>query len=190
MSLGAFDAPPYRFEVDDGFGVVELGERLLELEIDDLDARLAASAELPPLDGAPIASWILARLAALVAGGDLGLTPGLVEHIDGGVFVLDFVVARAGVLVAKVQLQAGMIGAGLLGVVRSDEAPGALASALVRALGAAPAAVAAVEVRIVDPEWALEPEVFSPPPSSESVGRFGYDGARYLGRGNVAPREP
>lgn len=187
MSFGAFSAGDFHFQVDEGFAVLELPEVLHELAIEDLDARLLQH-DLPGLQGAPLASWLLARLEALTEGRGLGFRPGLVEHIEGGVWVVDFVVHHRERPAGKVQLQGGMIGAGLLGVLAEHESPEAVLSALVARLVDAPGEVAVCEVRIVDPEWETSPEDYAPAPDSTSVARFGFDGARYLGADNVAPK--
>lgn len=188
MSGGAFDAGPYHFAVDDGYAVLDLPEPLLELAVEDLDARLVTSGHVPELGGAPLASWLLARLEALTEGRGLGFSPGLVEHVDGGVWVVDFVVTRGDAPVGKVQLQAGMIGAGVLGVVAAQEDPAAVVQALGQVVLQAPEEVRACEVRVADPEWLEAPEDYAPPPEEDAVCRFGFDGEAYLGADNVRPR--
>lgn len=187
MSFGAFSAGPYLFAGDDGYAEVELGDALVEIAVDDLDARLLAQGGLPELGGAPVASWLLARLAALTGGG-LGLDPQLVEHIEGGVWVLDFVVTREASPVAKVQLQAGMIGAGVLGVIAEGEPLESLLVGLQGRLLEAPGQVEVAQIQVVDPDWAACPEDYTPPPTVGSRCRFGFDGAAYLGADNPRAR--
>lgn len=188
MSLGAFTAGPYHFSGDDGYAEVDLGEALAEVEVDDFDQRLLSKDNLPNLDGAPLASWLLARLEAIVVGGGLAMTPDVVEHVEGGVWVVDFVVTEGERAVAKLQLQAGMIGAGVLGAIDAGVALEPVLQALQDTLLSEPAQVQPIEVRIVDPDWAISPEDFSPTPTPKSQCRFGFDGARYLGADNPAPR--
>lgn len=178
---GQFSQGDLRFVLDDGFAVVEFGATATDLEIDDLDARIPA----PELGGAPFASFLLARLAHLT--GPLGLDPDLVEHVEGGVWVLDYVVSSGEAVVAKVQLQGGMQGAGLLGVAADPDTARAVLEAFCAAV-AAGAEVAACRVRIVDPDWRLDPAGFTPAPADDSVLEFGRDAAGgWLGAGNVRP---
>ena len=165
--MSAFHAPPFTFTLDDGFTVVELGEGACELALDDLDLRLEAAAALPARGGAPLASWLLARLERMTGG--LGRDPAAVDEIEGAVFVLDFVVREGDAEVAKVQVQAGGVGAGLLGVVRSAADAPRVVDAWIAALVAAPAQVASVRIQVAEPAG-------RGPPAA-----YGHDGARYLG---------
>lgn len=162
---GVFAARGFEFAVDDGFTAVEL-DGAQEIEVEDLDARVAP--HLPDLGGAPVASWVFARLGALVGGEDatkrLALDPDTVEHVDDALFVVDFVVRRDGATVAKVQLQGGTIGVALLGLT-TDEG---VVRAFEGALAEAPEVVASCRVLTLDP-------------NGGPVHVFGHDGARYLG---------
>ncbi len=167
-----FSGPPYTFTLDDGFAVLELGEALCELAVDDFDRLILESTHLQDLQGAPLASWLLARLCHLNEG--LGLQPDAVECIEGGVWVVDFVVHCDEAPVAKIQLQGGMIGAGLLGVAVNPEHAEGLMQALLHRLLRAPEAVAECRVRIRDPE-------------AEDECVFGFEGGVYLGKANPRP---
>lgn len=178
----SFEAPPYRLVLDDGFAPLELGEALHQLCVDDLDTQLLASGRLPALDGAPVASWLLARLEGLSAG--LGLSSDRVEEIEDAVWVVDFVLQREGQPVGKLQLQGGMIGAGLLGVLAGAEEPSAVSQAVLQALLAAPDEVCPCEVRVCDPE----PEGQGGDDRPEApVLRFGLTAEGYLGADNPGP---
>lgn len=155
-------APPFTFRLDDGFTPVSLGNLACELSVEDLDRRLAVFA-LP--GGAPLASWLLARLERLSGG--LGLAPDGEDEVEDALWILDFVVEEAGQPVAKVQLQAGAIGAGLLGVARAPDDAARLVDALVAALTAAPDEVAPCRTRVVCPR-------------TGAAAVYGFDGTRYL----------
>lgn len=167
-----FACPPYTFTLDDGFAVLDLGEALCELAVDDFDRLILEIPAVQLLPAAPLASWLLARLCQL--NGGLGLQSDAVECIEGGVWVLDFVVHGGEQPVAKVQLQAGTIGAGLLGVAVDPEQAEGLMQALLQALHEAPSAVAVCRIRIRDPEADLEYT-------------YGFDGQNYLGAENPGP---
>lgn len=168
--LGGFDAGRLSFAVDDGLTRVRLKETR---EIDEQSLDL----ELAPPPGAPLASWLLARLTRLCQE---ALRPGeggpgrvleqredTVEVCEGGVYVVDFVVRQDGRPAGKIQLQAGRAGAALLGVTSIDaDDP---VDAFVAAVQASPTDVALCSVRVRDPDW----------PEGEVVA-FGYDGERYL----------
>lgn len=184
MSAGAFAAGPFHFVVDDGYTPLELGEALVQIAVEDFDERLLGSGRVPAIGPAPIASWVLARLEALSGEGGLGFSPGFPEFVDGGTWVLDFLVGRGAEPVGKVQLQGGMIGVGALGVLAPGEDPEAVVGALCEALLAAPEAVRPIEVWVVDPEQGDLPEEYEPEPNDGHVCRFGYDGEAYLGADN------
>lgn len=168
--FGAFEAPPFRFAVDDGYTAVEL-EGGVDVVVEDLDRRLVATT--PPLAGAPVASWIFARLGALVGPEDavrrLALSSDTVEHVDDGVFVVDFVVTRDDEPIAKLQVQGGTIGAGALGVARSESIATDVVAALEAALAREPEEVAICRIRVLDPAVDEKPR------------EYGYDGHGYLG---------
>ena len=165
---------------------------------DQLQAGLSAAAQhgvAVTLDGAPIASWVLARLAklsrseppALELAGEPLAPDGPVEIVDDAVFVLDWrVVDAEGVTRAKLQIQGGMVGVGLLGVQDRDLGP-RLVEALTEALLTSPADVDTVCARVQDPDWMNTPQDYVPAPSAEHVNHYGWDGTRYLGTQNVRP---
>jgi hypothetical protein len=157
--LGRFSAAELEFLVDDGYSLVRLEEGTA-LDEQSLGARLT------PPEGAPLDSWLLARLKRL-AGGTLALSEDVVEICDGAVYVIDFVVRSGGKPIGKVQLQAGPEGAALLGVVSAD--PSLVIERFTAALMTAPEDVAACRVRVRDPRWRED----------ESV-EYGHDGTSYL----------
>jgi hypothetical protein len=154
--LGRFSAGDLEFVVDDGYSLVAGAER--ELDEQHLGARLPVNA--------PLASWLLARLAHLAAG-SLALEPDVIEVCEGAVYLIDFVVRKDAAAVGKVQLQAGREGAALLGALSID--PTYVVDRLVEALLANPQDVAACRARARDPAW---PE--------HRVVEYGYDGTRYF----------
>src|SRR5262245_19079012 len=162
-----------------GFGVA--------LQDDEVDLRLTDTGKVPELDGAPIASWLLARLARLTEN-QLGVGGTLAD--DGSDFVIDFVAyaipadptsskakpsqpllfdldeldvrVEPDRPVASFQFQAGMEGAAVVGqrarVCSAEELLKAFAAALL----AAPTELTAREIAVRDPEWKLDPEIYRP----------------------------
>lgn len=180
----SFEVPPFRFTLDDGFACLDLGEALCEISVEDLQEQLQDTGRLPDLAGAPLASWLLARLQFLSA--DAPLVPSdAVEDIEDGVWVVDFVVGQGGLPIAKVQLQAGMAGAGLLGVAGNSEQAGLLVQSLIQRLLEAPSAVAECQIRIHDPLWRVDPGAYAPHPGDDAVVHYGFDGEVYLGKDNI-----
>jgi hypothetical protein len=170
--LGSFSANGLTFTADDGYTEVEI-DGGAELHEEELDRAILATARVPDLNGAPLASWILARIAHLV-GARLGSTA--VEVCEGGVFVLDFVLSDAtGERIGKVQVQAGWIGAGVLGVVAASVRPELVVRALVSVLAAEPESVGLCEIRVVDSAEENDP--------GSRTHRYGFDGRRYLADG-------
>lgn len=159
--MSGFEFGPFTFVADDGFTAVEALEDGDEVAVEDFDKRF---------DHPQVASWVLARLVALVdrdkAERALFLSRDAVEEIEDAVYVVDFVVSRGDEMVAKVQVQGGAIGVGVLGVVMVGLGP-AVVDALAGALSAAPDDVAEAEVRVVDPK-------------DGRVVRHGFDGSRFL----------
>lgn len=148
---------------------------------DWLRSRLAHRA--PALHGAPLASWVLARLAALT---DEPLpADAAVELIDDAVFVRDMVVEEeSGSPVAKLQIQGGMIGVGLLGV-QNRSVGVRVTEALTAALGADPNELRPISVRVRDPDWDDAPQDYIPVPDPGRVNTYGWDGRAFLGADNV-----
>ncbi len=175
-----------RFREDDGYGVVSLADPV-EVHVDDWALALQAALATPiDLDEAPFASWVLARLAA-VSTGLAAPTRAPVDIVDDAVYVLDWVVSIEDEAVAKVQIQGGMIGVGLLGV-QDRDLGGRLVDALTGVLAARPHEVAPISLRSRDPDWAEAPDDYRPRPDERAANVFGWDGARYLGADNVVPR--
>lgn len=171
---------------DDGYGVVSLTDPV-ELHVDDWGSALQAALTAPlDLGGAPFASWVLARLFALST--DLGsVTGSRVEVVDDAVFVLDWVVSAEDEPVAKVQIQGGMLGVGLLGVQARDLGR-RIVDPLTAVLAARPHEVATGVIRVRDPDWVEAPHDYRPRPGDDAANVFGWDGVRYLGADNVVLR--
>ena len=155
--LGRFDAGELTFEVDDGYTLVPL-EDTVEIDEQDLAARLKIE---------PLASWMLARLAKL-CGGNLALDD-TIEVCEGALYIIDFVVRKHGAPIGKVQLQAGLPGAALLGVVSSEQDPRMLVDLFVTALVKEPKELSAICVRSRDPSW---PE--------DRVIEYGWNGEKFF----------
>ena len=156
-NFGRFLAGRFSFEVDDGLTLVALTESETINE-QELDKRFPK--------GVPSASWLLARLRQL-AEGSLDLDENAVEVCEGGVYVIDFLVRKDGSPAGKVQVQAGLDGAGLLGVVAPDQAD--VVNAFIDALLDQPQSLAPCKVNVRDPSW-----------TEGRVETFGYDGERLL----------
>jgi hypothetical protein len=205
---GCFTSRSFRFEIDWSDWVSDDGRTFdEELEDEAFDLRLTATGRIPDLGGAPIASWLLARLARLT---DDMLGVDGEESTDGGGYVIEFLVYREpnrtkpavmqpllfdmeelGVHieperpVASLQLQADMQGVAVLGY-RAADCPGEkVLQALADALLAAPDDMMAREIAIFDPEWKEDPEMYKPRPFKGSRNWYGWDGSRFLGRDNI-----
>jgi hypothetical protein len=181
-----------------------------DLEDDAFDLRLTSTGKVPDLAGAPVASWLLARLARLTDGA-LGLAGE--EHTDGGGYLVEFVVylipadparQRGAPVqrllfnveefgdhveperpVASFQFQANGEGAAVLGERATDCPAEGVLEALAAALLAAPAELLPRELAVRDPEWQLDPEAYRPRPVKGSRNWYGWDGVQFLGKENV-----
>src|SRR5262245_10899884 len=89
---GSFTSGSFRFQVEGSDWESDQARGLHEDFYDDaFDLRLTGTGRIPDLGGAPIASWLLARLARLT---DDGLSLADEEHSDGGGYMVEFVVYR------------------------------------------------------------------------------------------------
>jgi hypothetical protein len=182
---GSFTSGRFRFQVESSDWVHDEARGFNEDLYDDgdLGLRLAGSGRVPDLGGAPLASWLLARLARLTDG-RLGLAGE--EHNDGGGYVVEFVVyAEPEQAVASFQLQADMEGAGVVGQRVADCPAEEVLGALAAALLAAPDELMARELAVRDPEWELDPEMYKPRPVEGTCNQYGWDGQHFLGKDNV-----
>jgi hypothetical protein len=189
---GSFSSGRFRFEVE-GSGRESDSERDFHEDLEDggFALRLTGTGKVPDLGGSPIASWLLARLTRLT-GDWLGLAGR--QDTDGGGYVVRFVVYRVnvdwrdeaatgqrflfnmaefqrpvepGIPVASFQFQADMEGAAVVGQ------------------RAAPADLLPRELVVRDPEWKLDPQMYSPRPGKGSRNIYGWDGFQFLGRDNI-----
>jgi hypothetical protein len=208
---GSFTSGRFRFEVALGNSESDTAQRFREyLEDDGFDVRLTRTGKVPELGGAPVASWLLARLAHLTDG-RLGLASE--EHTDGGGYVVEFVVYLAAIdpaqqralleqpllfnleelgvfveperLVASFQFQADMEGATVLGERAADCPAEEVLAALAAALLVAPAGLMPREVAVRDPELREDPEMYRPRPRKGSRNSYGWDGFEFLGKDNI-----
>jgi hypothetical protein len=142
----------------------------VEICEEELDLRLMNSGKVPTLRGAPVASWVLARLAALT-GETLGSGQGEMQHNDGGDYNLEILVYRQDrTPVGQVQLQGGRGGVAALGECAATESPARIVEEFIAALLHEPKAVAPCQLRVRNLDtgkWRV----------------FGYDDNKYLGRG-------
>jgi hypothetical protein len=208
---GSFASGRFCFKVEGSHWESDLARGFSEdLQDDAFDLRLTDTGKVPDLGGAPIASWLLARLARLTDN-RLGLAD--MEDNDGGGYMVEFVVylvyaelenkkatfvqpllfnmVELGVHVepekpvASCQFQADMEGAAVVGQRVTDCPAGELLEALATALLAAPAELMSRELVVRDPEWKLDPEMYHPRPVKGSRNWYGWDGFRFLGKDNI-----
>jgi hypothetical protein len=208
---GSFTSGRFRFQVEASDETSDKARGFHEELLDEaFDLRLSDTGRVPDLGGAPIASWILARLARLTDGA-LGLASE--EFNDGGGYMVEFVVylvhiepekTRApfvqpllfdmeelGVYiepekpVASFQFQGDMEGAAVLGYRTADCPEEKVLEALAAALLVAPDDLLSREIAIIDPEWELDPEMYKPEPVTDSCNWYGWDGFQFLGRDNI-----
>jgi hypothetical protein len=148
-----------------------------------MDAPLSESGKLPAeLGSAPIASWIVARLR--------NLAPQAVhesgeEWNDGGGLCFELVMLENAKPVARVQLQADMEGAVVIGSAADEEIATAAPTELVELLLSDPAAVDSCRYEVYDPEWEEDPSAYKPRPKKKSRNEYGWEHGVYLGRYNI-----
>src|SRR5262245_36362859 len=176
---GSFTSGRFRFEVEASDWAADEARGLCKKFGDKaFDSRLFGTDRVPDLNGAPIASWILARLARLT---DDGLALADMEHNDGGGYLVEFVayaipvepkkpetgfvqpllfdMAEPGVYVepdkpsASFQFQADMTGSAVLGRRAADCPAEEVLEALADALLADPTDLACRTIAVFDPEW-------------------------------------
>jgi hypothetical protein len=137
------------------------------VDFENEDWRFPADA-LPDLERAPIASWIVARLAFLTGGG-LGFQELEGQSVDGGSCCLEpSVFTRERRHVGSLQIQADSEIA-VFGTFDGSVSPASVLDELAAKLLAEPAAVKVIAVRVRDSEGG----------SSRS---YGFDGKRFRGR--------
>lgn len=186
MAGGSFIQSPLRFQVESTEWVLGLRE---ELNDDEFDLRLQRFGSVPELDGAPIASWLLARLGRMT---DDGLSFPLFDkqRNDGGGWCSDFVVYdNAERPIAAFQFQADMQGAAVIGNRSADVPSDTLLDALAAALMAVPTSIQECRLTVIDPDWKHEPDAYHPVPVKGSRNTYGWDGAQFFGRENIREAE-
>jgi hypothetical protein len=147
------------------------------------DMRLTSSGRLPDLGGAPLASWLMARLAKLT---DDGFPSSGTEHNDGGGWCIEFVVYVADERpIATFQFQGDMHGAAVFGERTQDCDPEAVLSAMATALLEHPEDLLPCRLRVVDPEWEEDPACYEPMPAPGDRNVYGWNGERFLGKKNI-----
>jgi hypothetical protein len=179
---GAFSHGDYRFQIEDyEFGIYGLKHSLDEECLDDI---LLQSNKMPPLDGSPVSSWMLARLAKLTLG-SLGFPLKSRQRNDGGGFALDFITYVGSAPVAVFQLQGDTMGAAVLGRRTENYASDVILKCLVSALLESPEEVSMCSLSVTDPEWKEDPDSYTPKPVRGSRNWYGWNGKRYLGENNI-----
>jgi hypothetical protein len=212
---GSFTSGRFRFEVEKSDWETDSARGFVEdLEDDEFDLRLTSTGKVPDLSGSPIASWLLARLARLMDD-RLGLADR--EDTDGGGYLIEFVVYRSntdwadktanseqGFLfnmaefqrplepeypIASFQFQADMEGAAVLGRRTADSSTEKILATFAAAILAAPTDLLSRELVVRDPEWWLDPEMYTPRPDKDSRNSYGWDGFQFLGKDNIRETE-
>ena len=108
------------------------------------------------------------------------------ERNDGGGFVLHFVVyIDPEKPVAAFQFQGTTEGIGIIGERSADCSTEEIINAMAAAIVAEPNALMECRFTIVDPEWKLDPDMYTPTPIQGSRNRYGWDGSKFLGRKNI-----
>jgi hypothetical protein len=180
MAGGNFTHGQFHFRVEGADYLPGVGE---PLDDDAFDLRLTPSGRVPDLGGAPLASWLLARLARLT---DDGFPSNGKEHNDGGGWCVEFVVYGADERpLAAFQFQGDMQGAAVVGDRAPDCDPEAVLGTLAEALLEHPGDLLRCRLRVVDPEWKHDPGCYEPRPVPGDRNVYGWDGQRYLGRKNI-----
>jgi hypothetical protein len=178
---GNFSAGRFRFQVENGARLTGLEEELVE---EEFDLRLAKSGRLPDLKGAPVASWLMARLTRLTNDG-IPCSKGK-QGNDGGGYVIEFVTyADKDRPVASFQCQADGIGAAILGDCSDDCEPREVLDTFAAALLQAPTELMECALAVVDPEWKHDPDAYTPRPGHDSCNWYGWDGSKFLGADNI-----
>jgi hypothetical protein len=183
LMRGGFRVDRFRFEV--ARDVVDLVDHGTSRRLyDELDPRLTRSGKLPDLGGAPVASWLLARLGKLT---DAGFPLFGEEENDGGGYLVEFLVFDDidEIPVAEFQLQGNSEGACILGYLASDCSPEAIAEAFASALLADPEGLAPCQLSVIDLEWEEVPESYRPIPNSYSRNDYGWNGRDFFGSSNI-----
>jgi hypothetical protein len=171
--IGVFHTTGYYFLLDDAQTPLDINSRR-QFDDHDLGTRFLRSGQVPNIGSAPLASWFIARLAALT-GGKLGLFDCEEQHVDGGSCCLEFLVFTSDQkFTGAMQIQAGeeLV---LFGWCATAEDPESIVGAFVGAFLALPTDVREISVRVRNPE-------------NKSRRVYGYDGSKYLGR--VKPPPP
>jgi hypothetical protein len=135
------------------------------------------------LGDAPVASWVLARLAALVY---LPEEPAVVTQ-EGGGYALELLASADEEVVAWLQLQ-GADGVALFGETSFATTHVEVVECFLSGLLSAPDAVAYYALRVRDPDWKYEPEEFVPIPAADDFNSYGWDGVSYLGSRTIRER--
>ena len=151
---------------------------------DMFEPRIVESGRVPDLNGAPLASWLLSRLAHLT---DDGVPSSGRERNDGGGWTIPFVVRDAtnDRPVASFQLQGSMGGLDVVGDRAADCSSEQLLNALIAAVLDRPTDLMPCRLTVVDPEWRHDPDGYVPRPAPGGRNRYGWDGSRFLGRRNI-----
>lgn len=182
---GVFQSNGFKFQIIRDSYVPGLRK---ELTANELDQPLVRSGKLPDLGGAPVASWILARLAKLTSG-KVGFALDDKQRNDGGGFAIEFLVLdKDERRIAEFQLQGDTMGAAILGRRTEECSSGDIIHAVISALLASPADLMSCRLAVTDPEWWEDPEMYAPKPKRGAKNWYGWDGVKFLGENNIKER--
>jgi hypothetical protein len=163
--VGYFRTPSFYFLLDNVDSTLK-GVTSKAFDDQSFDDRLTGSGSLPDRNGAPLGSWVIARLAHLT-NGRVGPIDGETLYVDGGDFCLDLLVYDETMSpIATLQIQGGDSIA-IFGECHGDVNHAAVLDEFAAALVADPKVVRPFRININDPE-------------DRSSRRYGYDGGRYL----------
>ena len=165
--IGVFHTTGYYFLLDDAHTALDIQERR-QFDDHELGTRFLGTGQVPNIGSAPLASWFIARLAAMTDG-KLGLFNGGEQHVDGGNCCLELLIFTSDQKpVGSMQIQAGEEIV-LFGWCGAAEDPESILGEFVNAFLASPSDVREFSVRVRNPE-------------NGSRRVYGYDGSKYLGR--------
>jgi hypothetical protein len=184
---GSFIAGRFRFEVARSDRTFRGGDKLQELVDDTFDLRLTNTGRVPNLDGAPVASWLLARLGKLTDEG-MACLFGEESNDGGGYAIAFFALDEREDLAAEFQLQGNSMGAAVFGDCVSTCSPEDVLQALAQALLANPEELVPCELSVIDLEWFEEPGAYTPRPDSDSRNKYGWDRSQFFGKSNIRER--
>lgn len=180
MGFGSTD---YTFIVVPSFGGESIVDEdpLTHVFESHLGRRLTESGKLSPEVTRVCASWVLARLRALEP-----LIPAESETTsDGGGYCLDVAVAFDDEVVGTFKVRGDAAGVAVSGRSSDSQTGDRLLAQFGDCLLAEPHTLSECCYRVLDPEWAMEPDCFDPTPDHNSRNEYGWKDGRCLGADNI-----